>query len=49
MRLKKGTTPALEFVPPFGDFPATDVRRDAHRTTAETAALPKNSNRMVPI
>jgi len=33
-------TQALELVSPFGDAHATHVRREAHRTAAEAAALP---------
>ena len=29
--------------PPFGVFPHARVRREAHRTAAEAAALPKKS------
>jgi hypothetical protein len=36
-------TQALETDPPFGDCHAADVRREAHRTAAEAAALPKNA------
>jgi hypothetical protein len=36
-------TQALEIDPPFGDCHATDVRREAHRTAAEAAALPKKA------
>jgi hypothetical protein len=34
-------TQALETGPPLGDCHAANVRREAHRTAAEAAALPK--------
>jgi hypothetical protein len=36
-------TQALETGPPFGDCHAADVRREAHRTAAEAAALPQKA------
>jgi len=45
----RGSHGARETDPPFGDCHAASVRREAHRTAAEVAALPKEINCIVPL